>query len=1017
MPDQATPRLCLFGLPRVEAGDIQLDRFPTRRCVLILARLAIAHQRRMSRAQLAEVLWPDEPYEATRQRMRQELSRLRLALGPFDQLLETTAESVRLDLTEVQLDVDEFERLIRTAKHSIEPAQRQSLLRRIVEMASARFMSGSTESWIEVERMRLDVVRYGAMVDLGNLLLESDHPDEAMRFAQEAIEVAPERESAHLLLVSALRDLGHFESAVAHFRAFRLAMTTKHGVRLSAHAERIGAEIEQPVAIVQEAPMGLSFSLPAPSEPIYGRDETIAQVVDLLIPTGGNSRLVTVLGVGGMGKTHLILYTCRELSSAFGERVAYIDLSNLENAELIPSAILASLGLGYVPTKNPIDSLKAILSKGELVLALDNLEQFGSSAAQVVRLLLDEIPTLRVLAGSRIPLNLAGEVRINLGPLSIPSESARENEATTSAALHLFLSLTGTLQTSTRFRPDEWATISNIVRRLEGVPLGMQLAASRMRAIGPKALLRTLDQGLSVLTNARADAPERHRTLRNAVAGSVDQLEPSVQQALFALSIFRGGWTLDAAETLCGIQDASLTMELLADASLITILNDGQQIRFRMLETIREYSVSLLTEQQIAELRRSFVSWMVERSRLVAVDLIDGTALTEIDSLELEIDNLREALRYSLEEFPESAFELGANLGSFLLFRTSGYEAYQFYTELFARYGSLPVGLSMLRSSYGHSLIAHFVQASDMGDIYDRTLRLGHAISDRSLEIKTLVLQAFRAQNNIQYAECRGFLSEIDAFASEFGWFESEGFADRVKSRFALYQGELESSIGHLRSAVSWFSARGELFFQSLCRRDLAAAAIDLGDVDLARANLAGLLQQAREIRYFMLIPAIHRIEGLVALREQNYLEALRSFQIGLAGRSELGVKFHEAEQWNVIGRTYLEMGQLPDAKVAFTNAAKMWLAEGLPVSSAIAVTGLAAVSHQEGQLARAVRILLCASDVIESAGAKLMRFETKFANNLQSELRRTDLFTEHLTNELTLDEAIRLGSISTPAH
>ena len=1011
MINQAIPRICLFGIPRVEIGSVSLEHFPTRRCIQILGRLALAHQKRMSRPQLAEVLWPDEYYEATRQRLRQELTTLRRSLGEFQDVLEVTAESVRLDLSKVELDVDEFDRLIRNARQSMDVELREKNLMRSVQVASSPFMSTATESWIAIERIRLDVARYSALVDLGSLLLDASRADEALSCARDAIEIVPERESAHLLAIQSLCQLGHSEDASTQFQSLRRAILKDRKGRLSAKAERIGEEIFRPEVSLVEIPLGLNFSFPAPSEQIFGRDEVLHTIVEMLDPQRGRNRLASIIGMGGIGKTHLILYACRDLAAIFNQRVAFIDLSNLEDASVIPTAVLRSLGHGYVPTKDPIHHLKNVLGEEPLVLALDNLEQFGVKATPILRRLLDEIPALRILAGSRTPLNIAGEGRLNLEPLSVPAESAEQHEATASPALRLFLSLIDPNQVTHGFRNEDWPIVSNIVRRVEGVPLGLQLAASRMRLLGPAALLTDLNKGSDVLVNRREDAPARHRSMRNAISGSFDRLHPSLRQSIASLSIFRGAWTLDAVRAVCDIEDPEGTMEQLADASLISITHEGIQVRFRMLETIREYSHSLLEDHQSFELRRRLVKWMVERSRLVANEIIDLPIMEEIDRLELDIDNMREALRYSLEEFPDLAFELGANLPFFWLFRTSGFEAQQFYAELFRRYGSYPKSALVLRASYGSSLIAHFLALANSNEMFDRTIEIGLSIGDRSLEIKTNVFRAFKAQNGIKYAECRAWIEEMDRFAADFGTFDSDPFVSRIKGIFAQYQGDPESSIPHFRSAVSWFSARGELFFLTRARLDLAFAAIDLGDADLAEANLAGLLARAFEIRYLTLVPPIHGCIGLVALHRKDYDGALNAFHQSLAGWKDLGASFFEGNQWNVIGRTYFEMGRMSDARIAFAKAGEMWLADGLPAAVAVAVIGLAAVSHSEGDSQRAARLFKAAHHVLNQAGATLIRLHARFAARLEADLHGV-LPDNRDGDALSLEEAVRLGAM-----
>jgi hypothetical protein len=181
------------------------------------------------------------------------------------------------------------------------------------------------------------------------------------------------------------------------------------------------------------------------------------------------------------------------------------------------------------------------------------------------------------------------------------------------------------------------------------------------------------------------------------------------------------------------------------------------------------------------------------------------------------------------------------------------------------------------------------------------------------------------------------------------------------------------SSVRPYRSAVAWFNAGKELFFLVHARLDLVSAAIDLEDIGLAEANLAGLLERALEIRYFNLIPAINGFLGLVSFQKREFEDALRALQQSAIGWSHLAGnlagKFHEGDQWNSIGRTYLEMGCLTDARSALAKAGRLWLADELPVAASVAVFGLAAANLQENQVERAGRLFNVASGEIRNAG------------------------------------------------
>ncbi len=1010
MSENTNARLCLFGRPRIEFGSEVIDSFPTRRCAYILARLALAHQRQLSRAQLAEVLWPDEYYDATRIRLRQELTRLRRALGSLESIIEPIGESIRLDVSRLEIDVDDFERSARLAKETDDPQRRLVMLARIVEIGRMPFMAESSDDWVRIERIRLNVVRYGALVDLGVAHLEVGDADQALTAARNAIDIVSDREDAYLLAARALGALGHRADALSQLDILREIAAETRGGRISPRAMRVEAELSSTGSQenVGSTP-SVRFPISAPTEPLLGRAEQLALLVEHLHPTTGEARILTVLGIGGIGKTHLIRHSCVRMAPAFERRVAFIDLSNIADAAIVPTAILRELGLGYAPTTDPIARLIQVLGTGATLLALDNLEQFGATIAPLISRLLSQAPGLRILAGSRIPLNVAGENRLSLAPLSLPDEAAGEDMATRSAAIQMFLGAMEADRMGRVLDAAEWPILSNIVRRLEGMPLGLQLAASRMRAIGPVQLLRDLDSGLDRLVSRRGDTPERHRSIRNAVTGSFEQLHDAAREALVALSVFRGGWTLDAAREVCQIVDPAETMDWLLDASLIYVAEDGPQLRFRMLETIRDYAAELLTVERRAELDQRLLQWIVHRSSSISAELVDRRVMDEFDLFEPELDNLRAAQQIALESNSAAAFLLGANLCSFWQFRTSGYEALQFYTDLFDRHGEGATGEDVLRASYAQAINLHFMLTVDRPEVYERTLRLGRELGDLRYEVKTRVLLAFYSQNKIRYADCVAEIEGIDQFVAANGSFESDGFVSRVKGIFLQYQGEPEPAVQHFREAAAWFRERGEVFHSTRTRRDLALGALDLGDLDLAELALEGLLEQGYETKFMAILPSIYSASGLLDLKRGRFAEALRTFNLSMVGWRELGNHFQEGDQWNNIGRTQLAAGNFEDARVAFGHAADMWVDEH-PVAATYALFGLAAIRSRRGDPDRAARIIDVAKRECARAGAKKVRFHALFQQETELAVLAQLGLSAIAESGLSLDEAIRLG-------
>jgi len=1004
MIDNLPIRLLLFGRPRVECDLLTVDHFPTRRSAYILARLAIAHQRRMSRIQLADVLWPDDAYEISRQRMRKELSRLALALGDLARIVTVSGEFVSLNGENLIVDIDEFERFRALALAAEEEDRKIDLLQHALQVADAPFFADSNEDWIQIERMRLNVMRCNAMVDLGNLLLPADRAAEALDLSQAAIAMAPEREDAHLVAIQALRKLGHHGDAANRMEVLRRMVATIPGGRLSEGADKLAADL----ARIHAAPPSQSqpYLAPAPLEPLFGRGEQLELLTSRLDPVNSEVRLVTVLGMGGIGKSHLLRHACRHLANAYGGRVRLIDLSDLTDARLVPTTILQALGLGYSPTDDPMLRLVRVLANAPTLLVLDNLEQFESEVAPIVRRLLDEAPKVRVLAGSRTPLQLSGELKMQLGPLVIPGESARREEAESSAAVELFLNCVEANEMGSRIQAQDWPAISNIVRRLDGVPLGLQLAASRLRTLGPDGLLQELDAGLDRLVNWRTDAPARHHSIRNAVAGSFDDLEPALRHALASLAIFRGGWPLEAARQVCGIERPEETMQRLMDASLV----QGGRSRFWMLETIREYALELLDESEARRLRHSLLDWLLKRSETVAFEMVTREVLNEIDRLEPELDNIREAIAFAREEAPESALDLAANCLSLWLYRTNGFEAAQCYADLFQRHANLPPSPVTLRASYAHSVVLHCLGAKGRKEAYARTAEIGREIGDLTYAIRGLVHQAYYCQNEVDYTGCQRRLAEIEAFRLEHGEMDSWGFVHRMRGTYLHYQRDLEPAIRELRAAVAWFEEKKDLFNTARARHNLASAALDAHDTELARIALAGSLDDVNNLRFTSHTPRILGALGRLAFEEGRLYDAIPHMEASIEGWREIGDLFFDANQQTNLARVYGALGQHAEARRLYCNAATMFVEAGYPMGVCLALFGISDLLLHKGEAMRAARIYVACRQESIAANAKFLMFSEEFCIDLEQRLRSELGNRWPDSNLLTLEEAMRLG-------
>ncbi len=665
-------QLTLFGPFELRLHGEVIPRWHTRQGQWLLALLALHANRPVERSWLAGTVWPESTESQALANLRLSLTFLRRALGAEAWRLQSlTRHTLTLTVADEDVDALEFDRAVEAGDaRSLEAA---------VALYQGPLLAGCPEAWIVPERERRALACVAALERLAKVG-ERD-PARAARFLRRAIDLDPLREGAWRALMEALAGAKDYAGAIQAYRELRALLREELGVEPSQETaalfSRIREQGRQAAAQPSRAPRTEAVPaprrLPYPLTRLVGREEDTLQVLAVL----AESRLVTLVGTGGVGKTRLAICAADRAADEFEEGAWFVDLAPLETGELVLQAVANALGLRDELQREPLDALLSFLRSRELLLVLDNCEQVAPACARLSEVLLQECPRLRALATSRRPLGLPGERPLRVSSLA-------EN-----AAIELFQERALQAQPAFELAAHHDA-VDEICRRLEGIPLALELAAARLSALSPEDIASRLDGCLSLLAGG-SRTNRRHETLRATLDWSYNLLSDEQQRLLRRLAIFSGGWTLEAAESICSdcipdapdatsarldssdaagqienrkskieIRDVLPLLCSLVDMSLVVYEpRHGRRERYRLLETVRQYALERSMPGDREQTARRHATYYLELAQQVKADIEqDWFRADRLEGLALERNNVLAAIRCWRNEEPGIAQRL-----------------------------------------------------------------------------------------------------------------------------------------------------------------------------------------------------------------------------------------------------------------------------------------------------------------------------------------------------------------------
>jgi predicted ATPase len=408
----------------------------------------------------------------------------------------------------------------------------------------------------------------------------------------------------------------------------------------------------------------LPGGLPTPATPLLGRDEEIREVISYL----DEDRVVTITGPGGIGKTRLAIEVTHRVADDFVDRLTFVPMVNILDASGFIPGLARALNVKEAEGRGYRDGITAIIADHKALLILDNLEQIIAAAADIAHLV-SACSNLNILATSRTPLKLTSEREFPLSPLSLPEQKGLVSfeDVVASPAVALFADRARKANPRFGLTEENASTVAEICRRLDGLPLALELAAARTRILSPDALLKRLSRTLDVLSRGPRDLPERHQTLRATIDWSHSLLSEQEQVLFRQLAVFSGGFTLEGAEEICSNGTSIMVLdelESLLEKGLVR--HAGEEDRYFMLQTIKEYALEKLEAAgEVSGIKRNHASYFLEVAKRIHLGTQGHNQRERMEQADQEVNNIQRALEWALamvEEGDKEAAELGLQI-------------------------------------------------------------------------------------------------------------------------------------------------------------------------------------------------------------------------------------------------------------------------------------------------------------------------------------------------------------------
>ncbi len=1009
--------ISLFGAFTATLDGEPLSAFRTRTVQALLIYLICEAERPSSREQLMDLLWPGMPLQSAQANLRQTIYRLRQMIPELNSKADDTAVPFLITSRQaIQINPD--------AKYSADVHTFDVLIEQDPEQATALYQgdfltdfflpdSETFEEWANNQREAYRRQALDAMEMITAVHLQDGLYEAAIQFALRQLEIDNLRESSHRQLMEANARNGHRQIALSHFNTFKQLLADELAIEPEpetiALIESIrSGEIVTGVTAEAETETSLhDHNLPRSLTSFIGREREIQAISDLL----DESQLVMLTGAGGIGKTNLCLQVGRAKLASFPDGVWLIELAPITDPALIPQTVAHVLGVQdeygrpIVPVsigreatvvQTVLQNLIEHLLGRECLLILDNCEHLIEDAAQFVETILQACPNVKILASSREALGVPGERPFRVPPLSIPQngQSADHNNWAQFDALRLFVDRATTILPQFEVTAENYAAIVQICKRLDGIPLALELAAARIPVLDVDQIATRLDDRFRLLTGGSRTALPRQQTLRALVDWSWDLLTDAERILMQRLSVFAGEMSLEAIEFVCADEQVDvydlldLLAELVNKSLVLTQHDEGQETRYRLLETIRQYAQEqLVVKGNVEKFRNRHLQYYLQFAKQAEPELIRSDQVLWLKRLGKELDNFRTTLSWAWETNVEAGLRLVCALWRFW-YRGYSREGGTWLEQFIAKAENIPdelraEALFMLGSfNLSQNNLDHARQLAE------QSLALYEALEDEQGIIRSRMVMSVFLDREAQKEQLLEGLAAYRRIGDKMG----------IANALAwLAHGEIEinnfdKGIAYLQESLALYRELGHIDGVGEVLSKMGQAHIWQGNYEAARPVLQESLEVQLALGWVGSSWHMHNF-GAFYVRTGDYEQARHYYQKGIYISQQTGDK--RIWSWSRVNLGYIAIfeGKLDEAHQTLTEILRYFAKVYDDIGIVFAIEGLARIAVFRGNYETAV-ILYAWTDIARED-----------INDLRPPVEQADVEHDLATVQESLDE------------